>query len=214
VRVTHDLRTPLGGILSATEALEEIVGKGPNGERPPTQPILDSAQDLVKIITQLTLVTKATAKPSLPQAFPMGTAAGRALERVEARAQREGAEISKPSSWPEVIGDPAKAESVWHLLLENALRHGGAKPKIAIGWDKAGDRYRFWVRDSGPGVAPEKVRLLFHPFHRLHEANAARGFGLSIAGRLVSLQGGGFGHEVPTGGGARFFFTLPAAEKI
>jgi signal transduction histidine kinase len=132
---------------------------------------------------------------------------------VEARAHREGASISRPSSWPEVIGDPAKAETVWHLLLENALRHAGKQPKIELGWEPADNGYKFWVRDNGTGVPPEKQRLLFQPFHRLHETTAGRGFGLSIAGRLVHLQGGQSGYEPGGSGGACFFFTLPAVQK-
>jgi signal transduction histidine kinase len=210
VRVTHDLRTPLGGIFSATEALEDLQGKGPNTDRSATQPILESAQDLVRIINQLTLVAKSTARPHQGQAFNMGTPAGRALERVEARAHREGAVVSRPASWPEVCGDPAKTESVWLLLLENALRHAGKRPGIELGWEPVADGFKFWVRDNGPGVPEEKRRQLFQPFHRLHETNAGRGLGLSIAARLVELQGGRCGYEAAGQVGACFYFTLPA----
>jgi signal transduction histidine kinase len=211
VRVTHDLRTPLGGIISATEALDELQGRGRGAERSPTQPIVESAQELVKIISQLTTLAKATAKPALRQPFNMGTPAARAMERLEARTLEAGATVSKAPSWPDVTGDPAKMETVWQFLLENALRHAGKRPKIELGWEQRTGGYKFWIRDNGAGVPPEKRRLLFHPFHRLHETNAGRGFGLSIVERLMHLQGGQCGYESPPQGGSCFFFTLPAS---
>jgi signal transduction histidine kinase len=211
IRVTHDLRTPLGGIISATEALDELQGRGPGTERSLTQPIVESAQELVKIISQLTTLAKATAKPDLRQAFNMGTPAARAMERLEARTLQAGATVSKPPSWPDVTGDPAKVETVWQFLLENALRHAGKQPKIELGWEQTTGGYKFWVRDNGAGVPPEKRRLLFQPFHRLHEPNAGRGIGLSIVERLVHLQGGHCGYEPLAQGGSCFFFTLPGS---
>jgi signal transduction histidine kinase len=69
--------------------------------------------------------------------------------------------------------------------------------------------YRFWVRDDGPGIAEEKRPLLFQPFHRLHQRSSAHGLGLSIAQRLVDLQGGRCGYDPAPGGGSTFYFTLP-----
>src|SRR5262249_25927336 len=72
--------------------------------------------------------------------------------------------------------------------------------------------HRFWVRDHGPDVPAEQRKLLFHPFHRLHELDSANGLGLSIVQRLVELQGGRCGYESAAGGGACFYFALPFQE--
>jgi K+-sensing histidine kinase KdpD len=213
LRITHDLRTPLGGILTAAEALDELKDHSPGTEGSPMQPVIESAQDLAKIVNQLTVVAKASARPDVREVFNMGRSATRAVERIEAKVHQAGATVSKPSSWPDVTGDPARSEAVWGFLLENALRHAGSGPKIELGWEQQGDEYKFWVRDNGSGVPPERRRQLFHKFHRLHEINAARGLGLPIVERLVHLQGGQCGYEAPAQGGACFFFTLPGPSK-
>jgi signal transduction histidine kinase len=211
VRITHDLRTPLGGILTATEALEESQGWSRRTKGSPTEPVVESAQDLVRIVNQLTVLAKASARPDLRQPFNMGTPANRAMQRLEAKVLQARATVSRPPSWPDVTGEPARSEAVWEYLLENALRHAGNAPKIELGWERQGEEYKFWVRDNGCGVPPERRRLLFHKFHRLHEINAAHGLGLPIVERLVHLQGGRCGYEAPAQGGACFFFTLPAS---
>jgi signal transduction histidine kinase len=213
-RITHDLRTPLGGIMAATEAFNETGAAGPDPANALVQPITESVQDLVGIIAQVSLLSKASARKAPSQAFNMGRAASRAVMRVEARAARAGATLVRPESWPDVSGDPANSESVWHILLENALNHAGKKARIEIGWEPQGGAFRFWVRDNGAGVAPETRASLYQPFHRLHEANAVRGLGLPIMERLVSLQGGQCGYEQTPDGGACFFFTLPSAGAV
>lgn len=212
-RITHDLRTPLGGIMAATEALNGADSADPDPVAALVQPINESIQDLVRIIGQVSLLSKSSARRAPAQVFNMGKAAGRAVMRVEARAAREGATLLKPDSWPDVSGDPSHAESIWHILLENALKHSGKKAQIEIGWEPLGSDVRFWVRDHGAGVSPDSLGSLFQPFHRLHEANAVRGLGLAIMERLASLQGGRCGYEQAEGG-ARFFFTLPSPGAV
>jgi K+-sensing histidine kinase KdpD len=209
IRISHDLRTPVGGVLSATEVLEASMHGRPQSEKSLTQPLFESANDLVKIISQLTLVSKASGRPESHQRFNMATPVGRALERVEMRVREKGASVSKPKAWPDAVGDPTYSEAVWAGLVDNAVRHSGKTPRIELGWEAAGDTHKFWVRDHGAGVPAEKRRSLFHPFHRLHEPNAPRGLGLSIVERLVRLQGGHCGYEPAASGGASFFFTLP-----
>jgi signal transduction histidine kinase len=94
-------------------------------------------------------------------------------------------------------------------LLDNAIRHTGKAPKIELGWDPSVGGSKFWVRDQGPGILPEKRRFLFYPFHCLHEPNAPKGLGLPIVDRLVRLQGGRCGHEPVNPSGSSFSFTLP-----
>jgi K+-sensing histidine kinase KdpD len=209
IRISHDLRSPVGGIFSATEVLDATGPERPKNEKSPTQPIFESANDLVRIISQLTLVSKATARPHTRQQFNMAGPVGRALERVEMKARETAATISRPPSWPEAVGDPTLTELAWLGLLENALRHAGKTPRIELGWEQGDDSSTFWIRDHGPGVPVEKRHQLFHPFHRLHEPSAARGLGLPIVGRLVQLQGGSCGYEPMGPAGSRFFFRLP-----
>lgn len=209
LRITHDLRSPVGGILSATEELNEMLVRLAPEERELSRPIVESTEDLVKIIAQLTLLAKASAKPGELQSFNVGTAVGHALERLQLKILDKGASLATPESWPDVNGDSSHTEWVWLYLIENALRHSGEKPRIELAWEREPDGYRFWVHDEGRGVPPEKRPSLFQPFHRLHEPNAVRGLGLPIVERLVHLQGGRCGYQPGATTGSSFYFTLP-----
>jgi signal transduction histidine kinase len=69
---------------------------------------------------------------------------------------------------------------------------------------------RFWVRDNGPGLAPEEQAQLFTPFTRLGQVRAkGHGLGLSIARRIVEKLDGQVGVESEVGRGSTFSFTLP-----
>jgi K+-sensing histidine kinase KdpD len=209
IRVTHDLRTSLGGILASSEALRESSAANPAAESELAQPIAESTQDLVRVIGQLSVIAKASGATCVMKPFNMGEPVCRAVQRIELRASREGSTVLKPDAWPEVTGDPSKTESIWQGLLENAVKYAGSGALIELGWEPAGRAYRFWVRDNGKGVPQDKRRLLFQPFHRLHETSAARGLGLAVVERLVSLQGGACGYQPGEAGGSCFYFTLP-----
>jgi len=73
---------------------------------------------------------------------------------------------------------------------------------------------RFWVRDNGPGIAPDDQARLFAPFTRLDQARAeGHGLGLSIVRRIVEKLNGQVGLESELGRGSLFFFTLPGAAR-
>jgi K+-sensing histidine kinase KdpD len=211
-RIAHDLRSPLAGILAATEVLSELGPDGPDSGKALTQPITESTQELVDIIAQLTLLAKASSLQPEAKVFEMEYAVSRALLRIEVRAMREGAILLKPESWPNVRGDPSHSESIWRILLENALDHAGSRPKIEIGWAPTDEGYQFWIKDDGKGVPTESRSSLYQSFNRLHEPGAPRGLGLAIVERLVAIQGGRCGFESPADGGSFFYFTLPSAD--
>ncbi len=210
LRVVHDLRTPLGCIAVATEALKDFLAEAASGELGAVRPIVDSTDELAGLIRQFSVLAKATARPVPQQPVDMGAAAGSALERLQPAIQSAGASVSVPSSWPTVVGDGVSLEAVWLNLLSNALRHSGGNPRVELGWSRERQEYCFWVLDHGPGVPPRIRGLLFQPFNQLHVPSATRGLGLSVVQRLVQLQGGRCGYEPQPSGGSRFFFTLPA----
>ena len=71
---------------------------------------------------------------------------------------------------------------------------------------------RFWVRDYGPGIAPEQRAGLFKPLSQTcNVPNHGHGLGLSIALQIVEKLSGEVGVESEAGQGSLFFFTLPAS---
>ena len=143
----------------------------------------------------------------------MGAAVQVVIQRLGKRLHAKQATVAQSSSWPDVEGVDDWLEVIWWNLIANAIQHAGEAPRIELGWRPEDGKACFWIRDNGTGVPDDRRDQLFQPFHQLHETNAARGLGLAIVRRLVELQGGSCGYEPIPGGGAHFFFTLPAILK-
>ena len=210
-RVAHDLRSPLGGVLTSADLLKEVLAEEAPASVPLVEPVIESVDGLMKLIRQLSLVAKASPEANARTRVNMGVAIWSASQKLERRMIQRGADYKPAETWPDVIGDAAWLEAVWYQLLSNALEHGGEPARIEAGWDRSGDTLRFWVRDDGT-VPLEKRAALFPRFHQLHQPNAPRGLGLAIVRRLVELLGGQCGYEPIEDHGSRFSFTLPAVK--
>lgn len=207
-RVAHDLRTPLGGILTTAEMLREILGQESPGHVGFITPIVDSAEAQAGLIERISLYGKAVSSTAPFEPFDMGSAFWNAYQQLESRIFKAQAVVKHAAQWPTVLGHAPWSEAIWRNLLTNSIQHGGAAVQIEAGWTERADRYEFWLKDSG--TVPEGRRpSLFFPFHQLHSPSAPRGLGLPIARRLAELQGGTCGYEPLPDRGSRFYFTLP-----
>jgi signal transduction histidine kinase len=215
MRISHDLRTPLGGIISAGEVFKEIHAESASSSL--ADSLLRSSEEMAGLIKRTSSVLRASACPREKEPVMMEQVVSAVLSQLERRGLAMNATITQPESWPTVCGVSAWLEIIWWNLLANALQHAGPAPKIKFGWDSEGqgkgEGVRFWISDNGDGV-PENGRAgLFQSFESLHQTDGARGLGLSIVRRLVELQGGGCGYE-PRPEGAFFYFTLPGDKAV
>ncbi len=209
-RLSHDFRTPLGGIICSGEAMKEILAETDPTSVPLVASVLDSAEEISQLIRRSSYVLRATALPEEPQLMSMQEAVTAALQRLERRILSQGATIALPDTWPEIKAVSSWLETVWWNLLANALQHARKTSlRIELGWDKENGHYRFWISDNGPGVSVAKRKKLFQPFELLHDPEAAPGLGLAIVHRLVELHEGACGYSENPEGGACFFFWLP-----
>jgi signal transduction histidine kinase len=211
-RISHDLRTPLGGIFSTGEALKELLMEQDPASVPLVKSLFVSVGDLEKLIDRVSLLTRASTSPVAKRPVDMEEILWTVMQRLERLVLKTGVGVIRPDAWPAVTGVSSWLETVWWNLLANALQHGEEATRVELGWTRNDREFRFWVGDNGGGVPAEKIGTLFQPFHLLHHANARKGLGLSIVQRLIELQGGGCGYEPGAAGGSVFYFTLPAEE--
>jgi signal transduction histidine kinase len=208
-RISHDLRTPLGGLINVAELLREILTEKDPAAVSLTDSLFNSVDEMTRLIQQFSFVAKASASPARKKTVRMGEIVSGVLQRLESMVLKRDATVVEPAAWPEIEGVAGWLEWIWWNFLLNALQHGG--PKIQLGWRHEKQADRFWICDDGQGV-PEPARAkLFQPFDSLHQPDSTRGLGLSVVQRLVDLQGGQCGYESNVGE-ACFFFTLPHAK--
>ena len=109
-----------------------------------------------------------------------------------------------------VTGDPDRLEQALQNLAANALRHtpDGGTLRLTANSTDAG--VRITVRDSGPGIAPQHLPLIFERFYKAdvsRKATGGSGLGLSIVKAIVGQHGGAI--VAYNDGGAVFEIVLP-----
>ncbi len=112
---------------------------------------------------------------------------------------------------PDVFADPGGVRHVLANLLSNALRFTMPGGTVKVGAGKEGDFVRFFVEDTGSGIASEHMVHLFEQFFRVpgQDERSGVGLGLSIVKELVEAQGGTVSSQSQPGKGSCFSFTLP-----
>ena len=210
-RLGHDLRSPLNCIATTSEAMLEPDEDPSSARSSFAHTIAGSVDEVITLFERINFVMKATTNPPPPQPVIMEEIVWGALQRLESRMLKAGVTVVKPAQWPIIEGVPSWYDAIWSNLFANSLDHAGAQARIEVGWEQLPEGYRFWIRDSGPGVPPKKEGHLFYPLDRLSELNAPRGLGLSIVHRLVEAQGGQCGYEREPTGSGKFYFTTPSA---
>jgi signal transduction histidine kinase len=212
--VSHDLREPLRMIASYTQLLAEryrgrldsdaddFIHYAVDGVRR-MEELLDALLDYVRVGSR--------AKPFEEVDTP------EVLEDVKRNLLiviEDSGAVIEAVSLPRVRADRTQVAQLLQNLVANAIKfHGKEPPLVQLSATRDGDQWRFRVRDTGIGIAPEQHERVFGIFERLHTSDEypGTGIGLSICKRIVQRHGGRIWVESEPGRGSDFYFTLPAA---
>jgi PAS domain S-box-containing protein len=218
--MSHEIRTPMNGVLGMLDLLRDTNMSRSQWDLVETAH--SSAEALLAILNDILDFSKLEAgKVEVEQIdFNLATLIEDVCSLLAARAHSKDLElncfmpVAMPRCWK---GDPTRIRQVLTNLLGNAIKfteHGEVSVTVKHTPSNEGpNHFRFEVRDTGVGIAPEAQAHLFQPFSQA-ETNTARrfggtGLGLSISKTLVELMGGTVGLESAPGLGACFWFTLP-----
>src|SRR4029450_503058 len=213
--VSHELMTPLTAMRGYLETLSmaELEIDPPTRERY-LQIVSEETHRLERIVGDLLDLARLEGGGSTMRQERVDVAA--LFDRVAARHERElrqrnvRLDFHVGSGGEYVIGDPDRLEQALQNLAANALRHtpDGGQITLTSGSDPRG--VRLTVRDTGPGIPPEHLPLIFERFYKADAARKAAGgsgLGLSIVKAIVERHGGTV--IARNDGGAIFEIALP-----
>lgn len=222
--VAHDLKDPLNTLTGYAQLLEAYWNKLPQEDiEVYLASIRQTGTQMTRIIDALLLLSRTYRLEDVAlEAVDMEVVVAEAVHRVSAAVNTQDIQLVMPERWPWVMGYAPWIVEVWANYLSNAIKYGGERRRVALGFEDApgsdGDdrgeaasgQIRFWVHDDGPGLTSAQQAHLFRPFVRFHPSRGdGTGLGLTIVQRIIEKLGGHVGVKSEPGHGSTFWFTLP-----
>ena len=214
--VAHDLKNPLSVLVGFSNLLEsDYEAMEAEQVKESLQIIGHTAKKMVNIIDELMLLAQMRRSEVKLEPIDTPRILHEAFNRLRFMINQYSAriEVVNEHAIPVALGYAPWVEQVWVDYLSNAIKYGGTPPHIVVGGDMTDDgRVRFFVRDNGRGIPPDKLDRLFIPFERLEASRAeGHGLGLSIVKRIIDKLGGEVDVTSQLGVGSEFSFILPLA---
>jgi signal transduction histidine kinase len=220
--VTHELRTPIHGILSVSELCDSgVYGPITDKQKEAHAAIVHSAHTLLRLVDDLLLQAKSEAgkleyEPSDVDLGELCATARAAIEwMLKTKSLAFELRIDEPIT---IQTDRGKLAQVLVNLLANAAKFTPDGGTVTLGAQRVDESsVRVWIEDTGIGIPDDERERIFEAFRQLEGGDVRRfggiGLGLSLVRRLVALLGGTITVESTAGRGSTFALTLPVGGK-
>lgn len=221
--VSHEIRTPMNGILGFSQLL-----KDPKLKQSDIKEYIDiiekSGNRMLNIINDIIDISKIEANQMQVNLVEcdineqMRFIYNFFRPEIEKKGLELNVHYGLSNDHSVIITDKDKIYASLLNLIKNAIKFT-EKGEIAFGYAKKGDFLEFYVKDTGNGIPPDKLGIIFDRFvqadTRISKRYEGAGLGLSITKGYVEMLGGHIWAESELGLGSTFFFTIPfkAAEK-
>ena len=208
--MSHEIRTPLNAIIGFTSVLPDIDGKEERQEL--ITLIQENNQKLLRIIDDVMNISKIESGKDQLQMMKFDVNAI-LDELVNKYTPKLAADVTLTTQYAagqqEINSDLNRFMTTMDHLLSNAVKFT-SKGSITVGYDPVTNhRIRFWVRDTGIGIAPENQERVFERFFKVDEFVPGAGLGLSICRVMAFSMGGNVGVESTLGEGSTFWMEIP-----
>lgn len=217
--ISHDLRTPLTGILGASSAIIEnglVLDTAEHDKL--ILSIKDDSQWLIRMVENLLSVTKIN--DGNTKVIKTHEAAeeivAEAVSRTKIRYPNKKITVTVPDDFLLVPMDATLIEQVLINLIENAIKYSGEDSKVFAKIFVEDDYAVFEVSDTGIGIPPESLPTIFDGFrvtdNQPVDSSRGMGIGLTICKSIIKAHSGKIFASNREDGGAVFTFKLPLKE--
>ena len=219
--MSHELRTPINALIGYTALmLDRIYGDLTSKQEEGLQRIQASSQHLLALINDILDLAKIEAgkMPVHLEATQLRPTIGEVAAQIEPLVRKKSLEfrLTVADDIPVMLTDRTKLKQIVLNLLSNAVKftHRG---QVSIDARRTGDTVEIRVSDTGIGIRPEHLDVIFEEFRQVDQSRTREyggtGLGLSITRKLVLLLGGVIRAESEYGTGTTFFVILPVRSE-
>jgi signal transduction histidine kinase/ActR/RegA family two-component response regulator len=216
--MSHELRSPLNAILGFAQLLDSGAPPPTSSQKDCVDQITQAGWYLLELINEiLDLALIESGRLSLSsEPVELAEVLADCQGMIEPQARKSGITVvfAQPAHPLFVKADRTRAKQIFINLLSNAIKYNRVGGSVEVSCtERADKRIRVTVRDTGLGLTPDKLTLLFQPFNRLGQEGGIEegtGIGLVVCKRLVELMGGEIGAHSSVGVGSDFWVELKA----
>ena len=219
--IYHDLRSPLGNIVSSLDVLYSMV---PDDDKETVLSILKIAENstdrIQRLVSSLLDVNRLesgqpVADQKVVDSLKLIKNAVRDVDPV-AKGRRQTFVLELPEELPSIWVDEDMARRVLINLMENASKFTQTDETLEVGARHEENWVHMWVKDNGRGIPPAEQDRIFDKFTRLRGTSKTGGLGIGLAFCRLAVQGHGgkIWVESEQDKGATFHFTFPTATDV
>ena len=217
--VSHELKTPVGGIALLAEAVLDAADDPVAVRRFATRMGIEATR-LTQLVKEVVDLSRLQAAEVLidPELVDIEAVVDEALDNVRVTASAKDIALAD-KCWEDlyVLGDRGLLVTAVRNLVGNAISYSPDGTKVGVGARLVGDQIEITVTDQGPGIPQEEQGRIFERFYRIDEARSratgGTGLGLSIVKHVCANHGGDVTVWSDEGQGSTFTIRLPAAQQ-
>jgi NtrC-family two-component system sensor histidine kinase KinB len=217
--IYHDLRSPLGNIVSSLDMMSTFLPEKEGTLRSMLNIANNSTARIQRLINSLLDISRLEAGQQILDQNAVDPIAlmVEAIRDVQPSITGRNQTLVKKTSTvlPLIFVDVDMIHRVLINLMENASKFTPVEGKIEIAAETNGTHVKYSVRDNGPGIPESDRDRIFEKFTRLRGKERTSGLGVGLAFCRLAVQGHGgqIGLDSEVGKGTTFWLTLPVAQK-